>query len=293
MPQTLRSSLMHADAHVKKEWRGKMRGVLSLSVVAIIVSFIFMVVWSNRCTLSQLRRSVLVSASSDKQSCITTLANCDLACLDWTIVLSMGRSGSTTVQEMISKLPGMNFYGEEGGLLRSIKDAQDKISKRRLSISWRGSEDKNVSTIACMTQKFYSERHGQTCLERGCRHGWKEIRYRSADEIHLLQTFFPAARIILNYRDKCEQNYTDVFNRDCSRLDAGKEDFLKNAKILTNSFHLKFEDIDNLERYNELSVFLGYDCKALHVLSYNTNRSYNTYRTSSKLLRGGNPWDCA
>jgi len=41
-------------------------GMLSFSVVAIIVSFIFMVVWSNHGTLSHLWRS-------DKQSCITTL----------------------------------------------------------------------------------------------------------------------------------------------------------------------------------------------------------------------------
>ena len=39
-----------------------MRGILSWSVVSIIVSFIFMVVWSNHGTLSQLWRSDLVSA---------------------------------------------------------------------------------------------------------------------------------------------------------------------------------------------------------------------------------------
>lgn len=219
------------------------------------------------------------------KSCISTLVNCDLTCLDWTIVLSMGRSGSTTIQEMISKLPGMNFYGEEGGLLTHFKAAQDQISKRTPWVSWKGSEDKNVSTIACVTQKFYSERHGQTCLERGCRHGFKEIRYRTRDQIHWLQILFPAARIVLNYRDEC-QNYTDSFNRDCSVLDPQKEEFLKSAENLTNSFHMKFEDINNLERYRELSVFLGYDCEALHVFQYNTKR------TGSKDFQDVNPWEC-
>ena len=279
---------MMAWMHMLRNMRRRMgtRGILSWSVVSIIVSFIFMVVWSNHGTFShRLLRSDLFSASSDKQPCITTLVNCDLTCLDWTIVLSMGRSGSTTVQEMISALPGMNFYGEEGGLLSHFKAAQDKISTKSDWVSWKGSEDKNVSNIACMTQKFYSERHGQTCLERGCRHGWKEIRYRTRDQIHWLQTLFPAARIILNYRDEC-QNYTDSFNRNCSLIDRQKEDFLKSAESLTSSFHMKFEDINNLERYRELSVFLGYDCEALQVLQYNMNR------TGSKDFQDANPWEC-
>lgn len=255
----------------------------------VLVSFVSFAAFINHSSSSRLWSSdqnvQVTSREVISKSCIATLVNCDLTCLDWTIVLSMGRSGSTTIQEMISKLPGMNFYGEEGGLLTHLKAAQDTISKPRRWVSWKGSEDKNMSTIACMAQKFYSERHGQTCLERGCRHGWKEIRYRTRDQIHWLQTLFPAARIILNYRDEC-QNYTDVFKRNCSVVDRQKKDFLKSAENLTNSFHMKFEDINNLERFRELSVFLGYDCEALQVLQYNTNR------TGSKTFQDDNPWEC-
>lgn len=67
---------------------------------------------------SALRRS-LQQDGAEPAKCLLHLTDCNLSCLDWTIVLATGRSGSTTIQQMISKLPGMNFYGEEGGLLMS------------------------------------------------------------------------------------------------------------------------------------------------------------------------------
>ena len=86
--------------------------------------------------------------------CLLRLRDCDLDCIDWTIVLATGRSGSTTVQHMISKLPGMNFYGEEGGLLEEMHGVQKTIrdASQHMDLSWKGARDANVTTMACMTQ---------------------------------------------------------------------------------------------------------------------------------------------
>jgi len=218
-------------------------------------------------------------SESTRQRCISSLVNCDLRCLDWTIVLALGRSGSTTIQAMISKLPGMNFYGEEGGILKNFRDAQDTIRTNPSShLSWLGSADKNDTTIACMVQKFFSERHEQTCLERGCRHGWKEIRYLKPEDIRWVRALFPSARIVVNYRDKCANNYVDVFDRNCTRLERQKQIFLQAiedviAEDSSSLFHLRTEQLNNLTRWNELSAFLGYNCDAVNVTSANTNRS--------------------
>lgn len=76
-----------------------------------------------------------------KTNCITSAFECDLSCLNWTFVLSPGRSGSTTVQAMISALPWVNFYGEQGKLLRKLGAVYkylklDAKVSNRLFLAW-------------------------------------------------------------------------------------------------------------------------------------------------------------
>ena len=219
--------------------------------------------------------------------CLSHLTNCDLSCLDWTIVLATGRSGSTTVQQMISKLPAMNFYGEEGGLLKSFHALQENIiDQKHGGLSWLGSKDSNVCTVACMTQKFYAERHGINCLQRGCKHGWKEIRYKSPKDIEWIRTVFPSSRIVLNYRSKCSDNYKDGFGRNCDKILEQSRSLLNATGKLTNTFHMEFEQINNLTKWQELSTFIGYEnCKASNVTKANTNE----YTMAEKSY---NPWTC-
>ena len=220
------------------------------------------------------------------RKCISSVTDCDLSCLKWTLVLAMGRSGSTTVQQMISKLPGFHMYGEEGGLLGTFSALHKKIQTSPRGLPWWGSTDKNVTTVACLAQKFYSERHGDSCLHRGCRHGFKEIRYTSAEQIKWLETVFPSATFILNYRNLCS-NYTDAFNRNCSILETQRDSFLKAAENLTRSFHMSTEQLTNLTAWSELATFLDFDgCTAHNVTSANLNRGYTEEESNE------NPWVC-
>lgn len=230
-----------------------------------------------------MRRS---ASSLAYDTCIRSVIDCDLSCLNWTIVLAMGRSGSTTVQQMIGKLPGFSMYGEEGGLLHNIRDIQSQIQKSPRGLPWWGSTDKNVTTVACLAQKFYSERHGDTCLHRGCRHGFKEIRYMNTIDIHWLQTVFPSAQFVLNYRKLCS-NYSDIFGRNCTVLATQRNNFLKSAENLTSSFHMTTEELNNVTKWGELADFLGYgSCTAHNVTSANLQRGYSRSQTAV------NPWSC-
>jgi len=220
------------------------------------------------------------------EKCISSTTDCDLTCLEWTLVLAMGRSGSTTVQQMIAKLPGFNMYGEEGGLLHKFRDIQSRIQISPRGLPWWGSIDKNVTSVACLAQKFYSERHGDTCLHRGCRHGFKEIRYRDAEDISWLKTVFPSAKFVLNYRKLCS-NYTDTFGRNCSVMEAHRKSFLKSAENLTSSFHMPREELENLTKWGDLADYLGYaSCVARNVTSANTKHGYTKHEI------GVNPWVC-
>lgn len=95
-------------------------------------------------------------AGGAEDRCLLSLIDCDLSCLDWTIVLSAGRAGSTTVLRMLADLPGMHFYGEEGGLLDRAREFQERVDKSRRmhrgQLAWLGAEDSDVRTVACMTQ---------------------------------------------------------------------------------------------------------------------------------------------
>jgi len=235
-----------------------------------------------------MRRS---TSSLAYNKCIRSVIDCDLSCLNWTIVLATGRSGSTTVQAMIAKLPGFSMYGEEGGLLHDLRNIQSTIQKSPMGLPWWGSTDNNVTSVACMAQKFYSERHGDTCLHRGCRHGFKEIRYRNTEDIRWLQTVFPSAKFVLNYRKLCPNptnpNYTDTFRRNCMVLETQRNDFLKSAENLTSSFHMTTEELNNLTKWRELADFLGYgSCTARNVTSANLHRGYAKHEIAA------NPWLC-
>ena len=236
---------------------------------------------------------VKLSQGHDKDDqCLLRINDCDLSCLDWTIVLSIGRSGSTTIQQMISKLPDMNFYGEEGGMLESFHNVQKdiEVSKERgdtAPLSWWGSNDTDPSTIACLTQKWYAERHGDKCLNRGCRHGWKEIRYTSSERVDWLRKVFPSSKIVLNYRGSCS-NYTDVFGLDCDARRKEEDELLHATKHLDNVFHMKLEQLNDLSRWKSLAQFIGYDdCQALKVAVANANRSVSLRPVDY------NPWKCS
>ena len=258
---------------------------------------------------------------AEPAECLLHLTGCNLSCLDWTIVLATGRSGSTTIQQMISKLPGMNFYGEEGGLLMSsFHTLQETISQNRqkhghnLSVSrtlylnciylehrnfihllpcphvqWLGSKDNNISTVACMTQKFYAERHGASCLHRGCKHGWKEIRYMTPKAIEWIRTIFPSSKIVLNYRSSCSDNYKDSWNRNCSKILEQTQSLVNATRELTNVFRMDFEQINNLTKWQQLSKFIGYDkCKAMNLTVANMNHS----STPPSEEAAYSPWTC-
>lgn len=247
----------------------------------------------NGSTSLHAQSSIGANQSSSTQ-CISSLLDCDLSCLDWTVVLSMGRSGSTTIQQMISKLPQMNFYGEEGGLLKNLYQLQKKIKQQsRIHapglISWQGVDDVNVHTVACMTQKLFAERHGVKCLHRGCRHGWKEIRYGSPEMIEWIRTIFPTSKIILNYRMSCS-NYVDNFGRDCKQIQGEKDSFLKATKDLKNVFHMELEHLNNVTKWNQLAKFIGYDdCEALNITTANMRGSYTQIKNAATY----NPWSCS
>ncbi|KAL9187198.1 hypothetical protein ACHAXT_010918 [Thalassiosira profunda] len=231
------------------------------------------------------------SSNENKERCLLSLPDCDLSCLEWTIVLATGRSGSTAVLQMMAELPGMHFYGEEGGLLdhmHKFQERVDKSGKKGSLLSWMGAGDSDVHTLACMTQKFYAERHRDTCLHRGCRHGWKEIRYSSPESVEWIRTIFPSAKLILNYRGSCAEGYQDIFGRGCESINGESAKLLEATQNMTGVFHMQTEQLSNLTRWRELSEFLGYEgCEAKKMAGANKNGGYTPVKKRAKNL-----WDC-
>ncbi|KAL9178535.1 hypothetical protein ACHAXT_001873 [Thalassiosira profunda] len=229
---------------------------------------------------------------TQNEECLLHLLGCDLSCLDWTIVLATGRSGSTTLQQMVAKLPGMNFYGEEGGLMEALNEVQKTIrfASGHGGLSWKGAQDDNATTISCMTQKLYAERHGVQCLHRGCRHGWKEIRYSSPAIVAWIRTVFPASKIVLNYRRvACPPGHRDIHGRSCSQVEKEGNTLKAATASLPNVFHMETEELNNLSKWGELARFVGYeDCEAMNVTSENLKGGYTTMGEEDPT----NPWRC-
>ena len=142
-----------------------------------------------------------------------------------------------------------------------------------------------------MAQKFYAERHGANCLHKGCKHGWKEIRYNTPEAVEWIRTIFPSSKIILNYRSSCSDNYEDSFSRSCSKILEQTQSLLNATRELTNVFHMEFEQINNLTKWQQLSNFIGYDqCEAMNLTVANMNGGFTPLSREA----ASSPWssDC-
>ena len=147
---------------------------------------------------------------------------------------------------------------------------------------------RRYQNLSCSQRKFFAERHGVKCLNRGCRHGWKEIRYTTPEQIAWVRDFFPTSKIILNYRGEC--NRSDIFGRNCTKVNKIVSGMQSGVKNLTNVFHLETEQLNNLTKWRDLAKFLGYNnCEARKVSSANLQRGYSAVKEQ----RTVNPWTCS
>lgn len=158
---------------------------------------------------------------------------CNLCAEKWTIVLATGRSGSTSLIQMLDALPGFLIAGEHDGVLVDLmqfyKTLFDNGSDYLKNAMGAGQEahlnHTNTSKIYPFFHQHRSEDRVLCELQELVKvallgdmdrsqfkvFGFKEIRYSSPEMLELLSKLFPCARFVVNVRGDLSMQANSAF----------------------------------------------------------------------------------
>lgn len=185
------------------------------------------------------------------------------------LIVATGRSGSTTLKNVINLSPGVNICGETTGAI--IKLLEFLIMLNGLYRGKNRRYNNNPLGEFCTTFDYDKVKEDMRVLIRdmftsaeNTIWGFKEIDF--CDRVYLIDYFlelFPNTKIILSYADDIESQAKSLLH---ARKKNGLEYLKKyNDQIImyevNNMYRCKFftfkkHDINNIERYRELYTFL-------------------------------------
>ena len=172
---------------------------------------------------------------------------------DWVIMVGTGRSGSTTVLEMLNSIPGVLINGEHNGQLWALLSALNHATRGQYGVEsvdfvsvfgnysnmapdidlirarnhiqsvreMQGVEDRGKvdAELKSYTERFlcYVRWYFRHMLSVDCTEGgyrgFKEVRYATPALLAFLRDLFPCAKFILNYRDPVGQSHSSWWVR--------------------------------------------------------------------------------
>lgn len=202
-------------------------------------------------------------------------------------ILSTGRTGSTSVLDMVNAIPGYFLAGENGGILSAFRDLGKKMNQ---SEPWQGSAawqsgTKDLALRTCALQAYTQAIIG---AEANQAHtiGFKEIRHTSPEELDAFLEIFPRSRYIINIRkDVAAQCKSGFFGQRSEESVKGcpKDIAEKNHNLMTwGSLHsdrvflLPLEDF-TVAKFDEMLHWLGEGrCKYNNVIHANDAGKYSS-----------------
>lgn len=136
-------------------------------------------------------------------------------------IVTVGRTGSTILMNVVNSIDGFCIRGENngvlGGLQRAVQDADYAYRMGRVDapwhVAWDGAEKIDAPAFARALVSAF-ETHVLRCPSNATAVGFKEIRYeqmstaRQLIEFMLDERWFPSPRVIFNIRS----NVTSVVN---------------------------------------------------------------------------------
>jgi len=203
---------------------------------------------------------------------------------NWLFQVSTGRSGSTSLMTMLNDLPNVYIAGENDGLFESLY-ALHKSSIRTESRA-KGKNGVHNAWWHHPVERSKLERIVRTYVESaiGLKQnqnyawvGFKEIRFRTDDELDYILSLFPCSKVIVNIRRDVVRQHESAFKRSSpiSKLKSHNDMLLKwSTKHRNRVFTLALEDF-NLDNFNRLAVWLDFpNCHFKQIAHANRNGGY-------------------
>jgi hypothetical protein len=212
---------------------------------------------------------------------------------NWLFILSKGRSGSTSILEMVNAIPGYFLGGENAGIMsdfaslwqrrewqKHMNEGASRFGVPFGPLAWAYAGEVSDQKLLCDLQAYVRDVIGSPTGEESTPTtlGFKEVRHTKKDELDMFLVLFPNAKFIINVRNASEQASSGMFLRDEIEVREVEEA----NKVLTEwgrnhsniSFHLPVEEF-SVARFNDLLDFLGVeDCRYTQVAHSNDGNTY-------------------
>ena len=201
---------------------------------------------------------------------------------NWLFQVSTGRSGSTSLMDMLNDLPNVYIAGENDGVFESLY----ALHKSSIRTEFQGKRRGNKAWWHHPVERSKLERIARTYVESaiGLKQnqnyawvGFKEIRFGTADELDYLLSLFPCSKVIVNIRRNIVRQHESAFEKTIpiSTLKSHNDMLLKwSKKYPKRVFTLALEDF-NLDNLNRLAVWLDFpNCHFKQIAHANRNGGY-------------------
>uniref|UniRef100_A0A7S1AQZ2 Protein-tyrosine sulfotransferase n=1 Tax=Noctiluca scintillans TaxID=2966 RepID=A0A7S1AQZ2_NOCSC len=214
----------------------------------------------------------LVGSSSDlEQGFASQLAelvmnapdDCDICKgkFKWQFIVGTGRSGTTTTLMMIDAIPGYYLTGENDNLVNNLQQIYVDMMSRKAPVEGAFRRDGVIPEhrVLCGMQEMVKLSLGEFDEEHVTTIGFKEIRFKTEEDLAFLQKLFPCAKFIVVTR----RNPSDAVGSGWWN-EKNIDDMMKNSRVLQAwqsshepiAFPLQLEDF-SVERFNEMLKWLG------------------------------------
>ena len=201
---------------------------------------------------------------------------------NWLFQVSTGRSGSTSLMDMLNDLPNVYIAGENAGLFESLY-ALHKSSIRTEKQSKHGAyhgawwhHPVERSKLRRSARTYVESAIGLKQNQNYTWVGFKEIRFGTADELDYLLSLFPCSKVIVNIRRNIVRQHRSAFmETSIWKLKSHNDMLLKfSKKYPKRVFTLALEDF-TLDNLNRLAVWLDFpNCRFKQIAHANRNGGY-------------------
>jgi len=202
----------------------------------------------------------------------------------WVFQVSTGRSGSTTLMEMINSLPNAYIAGENNGVFGALYqlhlDSERTHYKANLQQGAWWHHAIRQDTLNNLQRKYLAAAIGLNESSAYSIVGFKEIRWSGSAELDYLLYLFPRAKILINFRQNVSAQSTSGMNKH--KDDRTSEMFTENnamlrewaARHVTSTMVVPTELL-TCAYINKVFRWLGFPhCKCMRVAHANKHNSF-------------------
>ena len=244
-------------------------------------------------------------------------------------IISSGRSGSTSLLNMVNELPGYSISGEHWGqflpwhdLYRRFVRTQGRHSYSDYQIgepprgmvmlgnAWEHQRVQDVEFFEMMQDWYYKHtgmRNTNSEYSEKSRGGYKpgielvkgckEIRYTDANALDFISHAFPCAKFIFNCRKELfrEQKHSAFYRK----MNSTEDDLRREAKFLMEyhqsdwmkgrSIIMHMEDFSNMTIWNQMAIFLERPHCRFTDVYHDNNGGYNHERKKGPIVQCSQP----